>query len=270
MIMIEIKRFKMIAIFLFSLSSLSASVLASEDTQLTIKAKTESYGGKYAPSNCVMIWIQKSNNTFIKTIFKAAYRHAQQCKTWDEVSGNKGLTASAKDFDGLTKATRSIQEGHTDTITAVWDCTDKDGKRVEDGDYELWIEMTEDHDTSMLNHVTITIGGSSQKVKAPVTNYIPVLEATYGPIVSVKKSISASQNEINLVPESKSLSINLPISGNYSISLFSPSGRVLSTAKGNGTRAILPISHLQLKNGVYLVRISHLGKESTLRYLKGI
>lgn len=249
--------------------SVSFKGSAAQDNQLTVKAKTESYGGKYAPENCVMIWIQKSDNTFIKTIFKAAYRRSQYCKTWDEISGNAGTTPSAKDFDGLTKATRKINEGHTDTITAAWDCTDKDGKRVEDGDYEFWIEMTEDHDTSMLNHATITIDQSSQTVKAPATDYIPVLEATYGTKVSVKKSTVAHKNQINRAPGINSLLINLPFSDSYSISLFSPDGRVLSTAKGNGTIASLPINHLQLKNGVYLVRISHSGKISTLRYLKG-
>jgi hypothetical protein len=240
---------------------------AAENSQLTVRAKTESYGGFYKLANCVMIWVQKPDQTFIKTIFRGAYRRSQYCKTWDEISGNAGKTPSAKDFDGLTGATRN---NHADTITAVWDCTDKEGNRVENGDYELWIEMTEDHDTSMLNHVTITIGESSQKIKAPATDYIPFLEATYGTPVSVKKSISNNKSNINLVSGSNSLSINLPFSGNYSISLFSPAGRMLSTFKGSGTRAILPISHLQLKNGVYLVKISHSGKASTLRYLKGI
>ncbi len=268
--MIQIKRFKMIITFLITIFALAASVLAAEDYQLTVKAKTESYGGKYKPSNCVMIWIQKSDNTFIKTIFKAAYRRAQYCKTWDKISGNAGLTASSKDFDGLTGATRSAAEGHTDTIKAVWDCTGKDGKRVEDGDYEFWIEMTEDHDTSMLNHATITIGKSFQTVKAPATDYIPVFEATYAPSVSsVNKSFATDKNWINLVQGTNSLSITLPFSGNYSISLFSPAGKLLSSVKGNGTSAILPINHLQLNNGVYLVRISHLGKAFTLRYLKG-
>lgn len=269
--MTEIKRFKMITTFLIFIFVLGASVLAAEDYQLTVKAKTESYGGKYKPSNCVMIWIQKSDNTFIKTIFKAAYRRAQYCSTWDEISGNAGLTASAKDFDGLTRATRSETEGHTDTITAVWDCTGKDGNRVENGDYEFWIEMTEDHDTSMLNHATITIGESTQAVRAPGTDYIPLFEATYvPPVSSVQKSLATQKNGINLVHGTNSLSINLPFSGNYSISLFSPTGRVLSNAKGNGTSAILPINHLQLKSGVYLVRIIHSGKASTFRYLKGI
>lgn len=263
------KRSSNLIISLIIALSVSLTVFAAEDNQLTIKAKTESYGGKYAPSNCVMIWIQKSDNTFVKTIFKAAYRRSQYCKTWDEISGNAGLTASAKDFDGLTKATRSIEEGHADTITTVWDYTGKDGNRVEDGDYEFWIEMTEDHDTSMLNHVTITIGETSQTVKAPATDYIPVFEASYGPPVSVRKTKTVHKNETNLFPGTNSLSISFPFSDSYSISLFSPAGRVLSTIKGNGINAILPINHLQLKNGVYLVRISHSAKTSTLRYLKG-
>lgn len=254
--------FSLIIIHLVSLNG-----FAVDDYQLTVKAKTESYGGFYKLANCVMMWIQKPDQTFVKTIFRSADRRSRYCKTWDEISGNAGLTPSAKDFDGLTGATR---DNHSDTIKTAWDCTDKEGKRVENGDYELWIEMTEDHDTSMLNHLTITIGESSQKIKAPATDYIPVLEATYGPPVSVKKSITTSKSEIDLVPGSNSFSISLPFSDNYSISLFSPAGRMLSTTKGNGTIAILPTSHLQLKNGVYLIRISHSGKASTLRYLKGI
>lgn len=252
-------------ITLIFLLSLSASAFAANDS-LTVKAKTESYGGRYAQKNCVIIWVQKPNNTFIKTIWKAAYRHADKCKKWDEVSGNKGLTASAKDFDGLTKATRDEFEEHKDTIFATWDLTGKDGKRVEDGEYQLWIEMTESHDTSMLNHLTFTIGGPCT-TKAPSTQYIPVLEAYYN-CTSVKKKITSDKNGINLISESNLISVSFPSFGSYSISLFSPAGRVISTTKGKGTSAILPINFFQ-KNGVYLLRISHSGKESTLRYVKG-
>lgn len=252
----------MVAIFSFSLNA-----SAAEGDLLTVKAKTKSYGGRYKVANCVMMWIQKPDKTFIKTIFQGAYRRSQYCKTWDEISGNAGLTPSAKDFDGLSGATR---KNHDDTLTVTWDCTGKDDKPVENGTYEFWVEMTEDHDTSMVNHGTITIGGPSQTVKAQEAEFVPFLEATYTSETPVKQMVSTScRDNIKLIPGSNSLSINLPSSSLYSISLLSPAGREIATENGSGRQAMIPMGKMQLKSGVYLVRISQSGKTFTLPYLNG-
>ena len=72
--------------FLLLVSLISVSnVFAAVDT-VTVSVETKTYNGRYAPRNAAVIWIQKSDKTFIKTICKRAQNYIRWCTVWNGIS----------------------------------------------------------------------------------------------------------------------------------------------------------------------------------------
>lgn len=244
--------------FLIVIFSLNLKSYGSSGDTVKVVVKTQSYNGLYEPKNCVMMWIQKQDKTYIKTILKKAAKRIQHCTLWNSIS--KG------DVDGLTGATRS---NHDDTLTGIWDCTDQDGNPVENGDYEFWVEMTENNATGKSSFGSITIGGTGLTVNGKTTSEFPLLKAIYTRTVSVKGTKKIHKNDIHFAYNKSLLSFEFPNSGIYSISIISPEGKLLAAKKGNGLKASVPLDDFQLKTGVYLIKISQAGRNYTIQHLFG-
>jgi hypothetical protein len=232
---------------------------------VTVTAKTATYNGEFAPQNGILIWIQKQDKTFIKTIYRAVTaQYLQYFTVWKTVSG--GLLPA---LDGLTGASH---DNHNDTIVATWDCTNHDKQPVPHGTYEYWIEMSEDNGPGKTAHGTIEIDGVFKKVQAASTAAIPVLEANYYNSLHTINNFKTTTitNLLPVICNNKQISIELPNTGTYSVSLISPSGKTITQSSGTGKKAIVAINNHQVKSGVYVIKIVQSGKTYTLQHILGL
>ncbi len=147
---------------LVALSSFSSDHSVSSGGNVSFTVKTVSYGGDRAPKNIVAIWVEDKDGNFIKTRLLLADRRKQWLITWNEKS--KGSTV-----DAVTGATLNDHQSHN----IEWDCTDESGALVEDGDYKIVVEFTEEHAQGPMTSVTFTKGPEPQVISPDnETNFI--------------------------------------------------------------------------------------------------
>ncbi len=104
--------------------------------KVDIEVKTRSYGGTVAPRHAAAVWIQKSDDEFIKTLDVWSFQYNICLFYWRTASGlvDTGI------YDAITQATLP---GHEDPIKVSWDCKDTSGNLVPHGSYEFCVEFTE-------------------------------------------------------------------------------------------------------------------------------
>ncbi len=144
-----------------------SSLYISSFAKLEITATTKSYGGRFAPKSCTVIWIQTPSGEFIRTVGLWARNYIRHLNTWERISNG--------DVDGLSGASRRSHG----TINATWDLTGQDDKPVPDGTYEFWIECTEDNGTGRYTSGTIEVNNTSKTVEGATTSVFTKFEAQY-------------------------------------------------------------------------------------------
>ncbi len=102
-----------------------------------INARTKAYGGEHAPLSAAVIWVQTPEGKYIFTPHLWGRNVSFNLKTWRDVTGLEEFGF----FDGVSSATR---ENHDSALVTSWDCKDTSGALVENGTYEIWLEMTSD------------------------------------------------------------------------------------------------------------------------------
>lgn len=104
---------------------------------LAVKFTTVSTSGKYAPRNCGAIWIEDAFGAYVRTLNVWAGERAASVSSWN---GSKcGTDADLMNPDVVTSATINKHEAHS----ATWDTKDYKGRVVADGEYTLWLQVTE-------------------------------------------------------------------------------------------------------------------------------
>jgi len=199
-----------------------------------------------------MMWIQKPDKTFIKTICKKAQNYIRYCTLWNSIS--KG------DVDGLTGASRNSHG----VLTGRWDCTGQDNKPVPKGTYEFWVEMTENNATGKNSFGTITIDGIAKTAKGTETTNLKSFSAVYK-VASVKTLTSTEKmapQSVSVEQRNGRLDIKLPGSNVYTISLIAPNGKLCHTIRTGGTGAEIDMS--SFARGIYFLEITHAGTRTLL------
>ena len=115
-----------------SSTSTTTTTMAPADPALTVQFKTVTFSGHYAPRNVGAVWVEDSNNKFVKTLELWAAKRSKYLVKWKAAS-------SGNTVDAITSATKNSHVAHTDH----WDGTDVGGNVVPDGAYHVYIEFTE-------------------------------------------------------------------------------------------------------------------------------
>jgi hypothetical protein len=219
-----------------------------------VKVTTSTYNGNYAPRNSAMMWIQKPDKTFIKTISKKAQNYIRYCTLWNSIAKN--------DVDGLTGASRN---NHGE-LTGKWDCTGQDGKTVTDGTYEFWVEFTENNGTGKNAHGSIVIDGKSKTATVADATNFKKFSAVYtaSPRVDVKPQAMTKMNT-SVIYAYKSVKIVLPVTTDYKLSLSGLNGRTLKSIAGTGSSASLSTDNLSA--GVYNISLTHGNKQVSFAHV---
>ncbi|KAF0203770.1 MAG: hypothetical protein FD170_843 [Bacteroidetes bacterium] len=131
------KLFRLIALFLFSVYSLSAMAQVPAqneftDGSLSFSVLTVTNNAAYSPRNVLAIWVKDSQGNFVVSRKVMAGVRKQHLVKWVSSSGNNSVNA-------ITGATLQNHQLHT----IAWDCRDALGNLVPDGQYEMWVEFTE-------------------------------------------------------------------------------------------------------------------------------
>lgn len=105
------------------------------DGSVDFQVRTISYNGAYAPAHCLAIWVCDENDDFVRTLVRRAWSYMQHLMKWNEMTNG--------DY------TNAIITGASPTVHTLWevnwDCLDRFGEAIPDGNYKIYTEFTEDN-----------------------------------------------------------------------------------------------------------------------------
>jgi len=137
----------------FLISSFNSDNAVTTKGNVSFTVKTLTYDGDRSPKNIVAIWIEDIDGNFIKTSLLQADRRKEWLITWNNKSGGSTV-------DATTGATLDSHQSHS----ISWDCTDESGVLVEDGEYKIIVEFTEEHSQGPLTSIAFNKGAEYQNI----------------------------------------------------------------------------------------------------------
>lgn len=164
-----------------SIFALLLGVLSSysqTDGTVVFSVRTVTNLGEYSPKNVLAIWVETSGGTFIRSLKVMAGARIQQLYTWKVASG-------LNTTDAITGATLNSHSTHNIT----WNCRNLSNVLVNDGDYRIRVEFTEEHVQGPIYNYSFTKGTSSQTINFPDQAYFKDASLTY--------TVAADINEFN-------------------------------------------------------------------------
>jgi hypothetical protein len=141
----------------------------AKPTKVTLDFTTLPQGGRYQPKNIGVVWIQNASGDYITAIEIWAGFRARYLRKW------LGVNPFGDSADAVSSATLRMHETHS----ATWDLKDSDGSIVPDGDYTLFIEVTDKDAAGISTSVDFTKGPEPQTVMVPDAQYYTGVKLTY-------------------------------------------------------------------------------------------
>lgn len=136
----------LLSLLLFS----SIFVLRAQTTGvLTVTANTSETGGNYAPRNIIAIWVEDSEGDFVKTLLAYAQDRITHLNTWQ--ASTSAASTEFNTTDAITGATKSSHAARECTYA-----TDYNGSIMPDGEYFLWMELTDKNGTGNYSSFSFT------------------------------------------------------------------------------------------------------------------
>ena len=227
---------------LFSLIFISVfSVSYAQTTgELQVITTTSEANGNYAPKNILAIWVEDGQGNFIKTLMAYASNKKTYLNIWQASTAAAGTEFNTA--DAISGATRTSHN----TRTCSWDATDYNGNMMPDGEYFLWMELTDKHQTGNYSSFSFNkneIPASQTPDNVPSFSDISIVWTPLGTAVeSVNKT-----TYLNIYPNPGNGIFTIENQNVGEIQIRSISGQlVLKT-----TSKHIDISHE--KNGIYLL-----------------
>ena len=242
---------------LLSLLLISSSFILSAQTSgiLTVSASTSDANGNYAPTNIVAIWVEDSQGNFVKTLMAYAQTRKTHLNKWQASTSAAGTEYNTT--DAITGATRS----HHSTRACTWNATNYNGNIMPDGDYFIWMELTDKNATGNYSSFAFT------------KNDVEELQAPFN--VPSFSDISIDWKPSGVSVESISNLVVLDIHPNPSNGIFKIESENIETVEVRSItgKLILKTSsnHIdisQQENGIYLVVAFHNGQRIINKIVK--
>jgi hypothetical protein len=137
-------------LILLLLCLVAIATTAQTPGELSVSVATSETGGNYAPRNIVAIWIEDDAGNFQKTLLAYAQTRKTHLNTWQASTSNAGTEYNTT--DAITGATRSSHS----TRECSWDGTDFNGNLLADGEYFVWMELTDKNGTGNFSSFQFT------------------------------------------------------------------------------------------------------------------
>lgn len=239
---------------LFTLVFLSfiGPIFAQSTGELSISVATSETGGNYAPKHVVAIWIENDQGNFIKTLLAYAATRKTHLNTWQASTNDAGTEYNT--VDAITGATQYSHQ----TRVCSWDGTDYIGNEMPDGDYTVWMELTDKNATGNYSSFSFVKGPRD-------TTITPDDVPSFSDI-----QINWTADQTSIIDESD---IEMKISSNPgngifqivnaspgAINVFNLAGKIVTNQHGN------QIDISDQPKGIYLIKIQSIAK--TFKYIK--
>lgn len=227
----------------FALVILTSLSFAQTEGELNVTLTTSNAGGNYNPKNIVAIWIEDDAGNFVKTLMAYAQNRRTHLNTWEASTSAAGSAFNTADaITGPTKTNHA-------TRTCSWNATNIAGEIVMDGDYEIWMELTDKNSTGNYSHFTITKGETAQTITP--TN-VPSFESISLNWVPETTSIDQDNIVNNIITYPNPTSDNFSVIGDNIdfIEVFAITGKTVYKGKSN------KIDISEQPAGYYFVKIT--------------
>ena len=89
------------------------------------------------------VWVTKADGTYIKSIWRQGNADFSFFNWTDHFAFFNAARNGSTAFDGFTSATATTYTAPNSPINATWNCMDANGVLVPDGDYQFWIQYSE-------------------------------------------------------------------------------------------------------------------------------
>jgi uncharacterized protein DUF2271 len=110
----------------------------STECNLTLNFTTATYRGQFSPKYINAVWVMNSQNQFMKTLEVYAAARIIHLTNWN-------AQARANKVDAVSGATiRHDDTRYNPHTKSHWDCRDVSGNIVPNGEYKVFMELTED------------------------------------------------------------------------------------------------------------------------------
>jgi len=156
----------------------SCWTLAQTSGTLTVTATTSSTGGNYAPKKIVAMWIEDEQGNWVKTLLAYAATRKTHLNTWEAATTEAGSPFNT--VDAITGATRSSHA----TRTCTWNGTGVDGTLVPDGNYKVWMELTDKNGTGNFSSFPFTKDTNAQNLTPLNVPSFGSISITWEPVLT--------------------------------------------------------------------------------------
>jgi hypothetical protein len=149
---------------------------------LTVTFSTVEVGGAWHPANVGAVWIEWIDPTdptnfkkerFVRTVAKWAAERIESLETW-----TTRICANKEEMDAVSKATFP---DHSQMHMGEWDTKDINGQVVPDGDYKLYVEVTEFEEQGPISSFKFTKGPTALMLPPQDGSNVKGLTLTYTP-----------------------------------------------------------------------------------------
>jgi hypothetical protein len=235
---------------LFSFLFLSTIFYSQTAGTLTVTTTTSEVGGRYKPKNIVAIWIEDGANNFVRTVLAYAQTRKQYLTGWKNATTHAGTPYNI--VDAISGATRTSHAYRSCT----WNATNLNNQIVQDGIYEIHMEITDQNATGRSASFTFVKGLNS------VTLNPADFPSFSGVTISWQPSTSSVADDltdlITIYPNPVTSKTYISGPDIKSIMLLTLKGKIVLTTKSN------TIEMANLPAGVYIAKIET-GKGTILK-----
>lgn len=238
------KLFKSILILL-----ITATFATTSNAQLaTFDFRTVTDNGMFSPKHVLAVWVEKSDGTFVKTVFLRASARKQYLYTWNNKSGGSTV-------DATTGATLLSHTSHS----VQWNCRDLNGNIVTNGTYKFVVEFTDQHAQGPTFSLEFSVGANNDTTSAADQSYFKDISISYDPNGVGVEEYSAEQQAIQIFPNpsngefSIQLSQQILQSGNLEIVDITGKKVYQQLLANSQMSEMINLNFLKLNSGVYFV-----------------
>lgn len=232
--------FATLSFTLYAQNGTIESVNASTSGTLTVSVTTKAGSLQgYSPSNIMAIWIVDNSGVFVKTLLAQANTRKSDLYKW------KAATSTYNVVDAVTGATQSSYG----LRTCTWNATNVSKAVVADGNYTVWMEVTDDAVQGPLTSYTFAKGPTAVTLTpANLTNFTGI-SIQWVPAVTAIEQVKL-ENLYAVYPNPTTSSIFVNGTDIKEIEIFTITGK--SLFKTNQQK----INLSSLQRGTYLAHIT--------------
>jgi len=211
-------------------SELEITTRNRTDGTVDFQVRTISYNGAYAPAHCLAIWVCDENDNFVRTLVRRAWSYIQHLMKWNEMTNGNYQNAI------ITGASPNV---HT-TWSFNWDCLDRFGEMIPDGNYKIYVEFTEDNSALIpvngpWTMVEFTKGDQAQTVTPAENQFFQDINLNYipNPVNSMQNNINSVITKLDNFPNpfnpSTEIRYDLSKETNVKLDIYNLKGQIIKT-----------------------------------------